>query len=311
MKTMLCAAALAAAVSAPAVGQELGFQDPLLERLAGDWLLHGTIGGEEVTHDISARWVLDHYYLQIHEWSREMTPDGRHEYEAIVLIGWDENPGRYACLWLDTTGGGGLDVDAQVMGRAQRVGDSLPFVFDLPDGSAIYNTFEYQSDRDAWRWIIDVERDGERTEFARVELTRKEEADAGRVTGLGGLFFRSADPAATLNWYRTHLGIDSADWGGFAFQWREEEDPEEVGYTVWGAFPVDTDYFSPSDESFMVNFRVANLEALVEALRTEGVEVVGDIQAHPNGKFAWILDPDGRKIELWEPVPSSEDPYLE
>lgn len=311
MKNVLRMLVLALAFPLTASSQEKGWQDPLLEHLAGDWVMTGTIAGAEVVHDISADWILDHYYLQLHERSREMTEDGRHEYEAVVLIGWDPDPGRYACLWLDTTGGGGLDVDAQVMGRAQREGDSLPFVFELPDGSAIYNTFEYLADSDTWRWAIDVEQDGERSEFARVELTRKGEADDGRVTGLGGLFFRSRDPAATVDWYRVHLGIDAAEWGGFAFQWREKADPEEVGYTVWAAFPTDTEYFAPSGESFMINFRVADIEALIESLRAEGVEIAGDIEDHPNGKFAWILDPEGRKIELWEPVPSREDPYLE
>jgi predicted enzyme related to lactoylglutathione lyase len=131
-----------------------------------------------------------------------------------------------------------------------------------------------------------------------------------RVTGLGGMFFRSRNPKAALEWYRRHLGVDSADWGGFAFQWRQKEQPEEVGYTVWSAFPDDTKYFAPSKESFMVNFRVEDLGGLIAALKAEGVEVVGDIEQHENGKFAWILDPEGRKIELWEPLPSKDDPYL-
>jgi predicted enzyme related to lactoylglutathione lyase len=131
-----------------------------------------------------------------------------------------------------------------------------------------------------------------------------------RVTGLGGMFFRSRDPKATLDWYRRHLGIESADWGGFAFQWIDKDDPDEVGYTVWSAFPTDTKHFAPSAESFMVNFRVADLEGLIAALEAEGVAVVGKIEQHENGKFAWILDPEGRKIELWEPVPSKDDPYL-
>jgi catechol 2,3-dioxygenase-like lactoylglutathione lyase family enzyme len=132
-----------------------------------------------------------------------------------------------------------------------------------------------------------------------------------RVTGIGGLFFRSADPETTLDWYRRHLGIDAADWGGFAFQWQEKDRPGEIGYTVWAAFPSSTEYFAPSKESFMVNFRVVDLTTLIAALEDEGVEIVGEIEEHPNGKFAWVLDPEGRKIELWEPVSASEDPYLE
>lgn len=131
-----------------------------------------------------------------------------------------------------------------------------------------------------------------------------------RVTGLGGIFFKVSDQQATLDWYRRHLGIASNEWGGFAFQWLDKEHPAETGYTVWSAFPEGSTYFAPSDHPFMVNFRVQNLEGLVAVLRTEGVAVVGEIEQHPNGKFAWIQDPDGRKIELWEPVPSSDDPYL-
>ena len=131
-----------------------------------------------------------------------------------------------------------------------------------------------------------------------------------RVTGLGGLFFKSADRDATLAWYREHLGIESDAWGGFAFQWLDKGDPEETGYTVWSAFPADSTHFAPSEAPFMVNFRVADLEGLMAALKAEGVEVVGEIQQHENGKFGWILDPEGRKIELWEPVPSRDDPYL-
>ncbi len=151
-------------------------------------------------------------------------------------------------------------------------------------------------------------RQREPTEVATAAV---EDSDTSRVTGLGGVFFKSADPDALLSWYRTHLGIDAADWGGFAFQWQEKGRPNETGYTIWGAFAEDSDYFSPSVQPFMVNFRVADLAGLIAALREEGVEIVGEIEQHPNGSFAWILDPEGRKIELWEPVASSEDLYLE
>lgn len=130
------------------------------------------------------------------------------------------------------------------------------------------------------------------------------------VTGIGGVFFKSADPARALEWYRTHLGIASGDWGGFAFQWIQKDQPNETGYTIWSAFPDTTSYFSPSEQPFMVNFRVADLVSLMAALKEEGVEVVGEIEQHPNGKFAWILDLEGRKVELWEPVASYDDPYL-
>ena len=132
-----------------------------------------------------------------------------------------------------------------------------------------------------------------------------------RVTGLGGVFFKSRDPEGTLKWYRTHLGINyDENWGGFAFQWRHREESQEIGYTVWSAFPDDSKYFDPSQQPFMVNFRVDNLVQLISALKAEGVEVCGEVEEHENGKFARILDSDGRKVELWEPLPTAEDPYL-
>ena len=138
-----------------------------------------------------------------------------------------------------------------------------------------------------------------------------QELEASGVTGLGGVFFKTADPASLRDWYRTTLGIAAEDWGGFAFQWLDKDQPEETGYTVWGMFPEETEYFGPGDQSYMINFRVADLEALLVALREAGVEVVGEMEEHPNGKFAWVLDPEGRRLELWEPVPSAKDPYLE
>lgn len=138
-----------------------------------------------------------------------------------------------------------------------------------------------------------------------------QEADTPGVTGLGGIFFKTADPASLRDWYTANLGIAAEEWGGFAFQWLEKDQPEETGYTVWGMFPEATEYFGPGGQSYMINYRVADLEALLVALRDAGVQVVGEMEEHPNGKFAWVLDPDGRRIELWEPVPSAQDPYLE
>jgi predicted enzyme related to lactoylglutathione lyase len=134
-------------------------------------------------------------------------------------------------------------------------------------------------------------------------------AEAPRVTGLGGVFFKTKDPKATMAWYHTHLGIDG-ERGGFAFQWREKAKPDDVGYTIWSAFPETTKYFGPGDQSCMLNFRVADLTSLLATLKKEGVEIAGEMQEAPNGKFAWVLDGDGRRVELWEPVASAKDPYL-
>ncbi len=122
-----------------------------------------------------------------------------------------------------------------------------------------------------------------------------------RVTGLGGVFFKAKDPEAIRSWYQQHLEIEMNEYGGM-FQWREKDLPEKVGNTAWNAFPEDTAYYQPSKKDFMFNYRVENLEELLSVLKKEGVEIVGEIETYPYGKFGWIMDPEGNKIELWEPL---------
>ncbi len=155
-----------------------------------------------------------------------------------------------------------------------------------------------------------VPRPGPPLEVAPFEAPQAPPVASG-ITGIGGIFFKSGNPDALRAWYRTHLGIKSAGWGGYAFQWHPKDQPAETGYTVWSAFPDSSDYFEPSDAHFMVSYRVVGLDDLVAELRRSGVTVIGEIEGHPNGRFAWIVDPDGRKVELWEPVPSQDDPYLQ
>lgn len=109
-----------------------------------------------------------------------------------------------------------------------------------------------------------------------------------RVTGIGGVFFKSNDPAAMRDWYRQHLGVEGI------FNWKE-------GCTAWSPFPMNTNYFDPSDKPWMFNYRVSNLELLLSKLHQEGVTIVGDIQDYDYGSFGWILDGEGTKVELWEP----------
>ena len=124
-----------------------------------------------------------------------------------------------------------------------------------------------------------------------------------RVTGIGGIFFKSANPKALGEWYRDRLGLDVADWGGAVFTWGGAG--STPGATVWSPFAQDTGYMEPSAASFMVNFRVADLDALLAALRSEGCDVVGEPQVSEQGKFGWVMDPEGNKIELWQPQDDS------
>ncbi|MEI6059815.1 MAG: VOC family protein [Bacteroidota bacterium] len=122
-----------------------------------------------------------------------------------------------------------------------------------------------------------------------------------RVTGIGGIFFKTKDPEKTRSWYSTHLGLSTDEYGA-TFEWRQAGNPERKGYTQWSVMPEDSDYFQPSGKDFMINYRVENMASLVELLKSEGVTVLDEIAEFEYGKFVHILDPDGVKIELWEPV---------
>jgi predicted enzyme related to lactoylglutathione lyase len=122
-----------------------------------------------------------------------------------------------------------------------------------------------------------------------------------RVTGIGGFFFKAKDKERLCAWYRDRLGLPMGPWGGCEFHWRDRDDPARTGYTVWGAFAADTDYFKPSKKPFMFNFRVDDLDAVLAALRSEGVKVDPRIEDSPLGRFGWIMDPEGNRVELWEP----------
>lgn len=121
-----------------------------------------------------------------------------------------------------------------------------------------------------------------------------------KVTGIGGIFFKCNDPDKMKEWYKTHLGLDTNEYGA-TFEWKEASDSTKNGSTQWSPFPETTKYFEPSAKDFMVNYRVADLEALVEELKKEGVSIVDEIETYDYGKFVHIIDMEGNKIQLWEP----------
>lgn len=127
-----------------------------------------------------------------------------------------------------------------------------------------------------------------------------------KVTGIGGVFFKSEDPKTMNDWYAKNLGLPTSDYGT-TFEWLQAEDPSKKGSTAWCAFPKDTKYFNPSTKPFMINYRVENLAALLEELKKENVTIVDEIAEYDYGKFVHILDPEGNIIELWEPKDEPAD----
>jgi len=122
-----------------------------------------------------------------------------------------------------------------------------------------------------------------------------------RVTGIGGIFFKAKDAPALAAWSKRHLGIDVQDWGGAAFDWTDDEGKPVGGTTAWSVTSEDSDQFAPSTSTFMINYRVEDLHALVKVLREEGCNVLENVDDSEYGKFGWVIDPEGNKVELWEP----------
>ncbi len=121
-----------------------------------------------------------------------------------------------------------------------------------------------------------------------------------RVTGIGGIFFKCKDPKKLKDWYKQHLGLQTGDYGT-VFAWYQGADSTKKGYSQWSPFPEKTKYFLPSTKEFMINYRVENMDALVQALKKEGVTICDTIESYDYGKFVHIMDLEGNKIELWEP----------
>ena len=168
MRTLLMVTASLVLSAGLARGQQPAVHDQLLDHMTGNWILHGTVAGQETTHDIAAEWVLGHRVVRIHEISRDRDAQGLPAYEAIVFVGWDQPTGEYGCAWLDTYGG----MTPASFGRGKRDGGELHFLFR--DKESIFHTrFIYHPDAHDWEWRMDSEEKDGIKPFARVKLTRK------------------------------------------------------------------------------------------------------------------------------------------
>jgi hypothetical protein len=171
MRSILVAAALAMTAATLASAQTSRPPGELLERMAGSWVLEGTISGKRTTHDVVANSVLNRQYVQLHEVSREQDAQGRPAYEALVYLTWEQSRGEYSCLWLDSTSNAGLSNG--VICRAKPSGDELRLLFEYADGSTFHTTFAYDRTADTWQWKMDGEEKGQLTPFARMIMRHK------------------------------------------------------------------------------------------------------------------------------------------
>jgi predicted enzyme related to lactoylglutathione lyase len=124
-----------------------------------------------------------------------------------------------------------------------------------------------------------------------------------RVVGIGGIFFKARDPDRLRAWYREHLGLELTDWGGVIFEPVTASPTGRQSSTVWSVFPADTTYFEPGTSPFMINYRVEDLDAVLAGLRAEGCAVDERVDSSEFGRFGWVVDPEGNRLELWEPPP--------
>ena len=132
-------------------------------------------------------------------------------------------------------------------------------------------------------------------------MDSKQSVPIKRVTSIGGIIFKAKDPKALSDWYKQHLGIDVQAWGGAAFDWVDADGKPVGGTTAWSIVPENSESFAPSAASFMVNYRVADITALLKALKEEGCDVAEKSEDSEYGKFGWVIDLEGNKVELWEP----------
>jgi glyoxylase I family protein len=299
-KAFRLAGILCLAVVGPLAAQTAGGggADSLLGHLVGRWRMTGTVRGRPATYTLDATRVLQGRYVELHMTDAHEPPT----YEARVSIGVDTTPGRVIAHWLDNFGAA-YSVPAAT-GEAH--GDTLVLSFAYRTGP-FHDTFVYDRGADRWHFRLesaDSAGGGASRLFAEYDVIhvgqgatpREEDRGMEKVTGIGGLFFRSRDPAALARWYEQHLGVSPIPSSYGAQPWRQEAGP-----TAFAPFPHDTKYFGQERQAWMVNFRVRNLDAMVAQLRAAGIEVTVDPERYPNGRFARAYDPEGNPVELWEP----------
>lgn len=309
LKIKICwiVAGLLGSLTMYAQSEELDRFDPLL----GEWTGNGEgFGNNRSSIHTELIRVMDGKYIEFTNESwfdpTNEDPDGEHHVDH-GFIGYDRDRERVVYRQFNNEGyvnryllSDSLSSDSLLVFETESIENFVP-------GGKARLTLKILPE-DHIETIFDVSFPGTGyTCFGTNRLSRKldivMENQTPRVTGIGGIFFRTSDPEKTRTWYGENLGLAINPYGS-SFEFRNAHRPDEINYLQWSPFNENTDYFDPSDKEFMINYRVQNLEGLLEKLRDNGVEILDEVEVYEYGKFVHIMDPEGNKIELWEPVDS-------
>jgi len=270
-----------------------------LDFLSGDWSGPGTLSGSETRVTQSWQPALNGAFTNIEHKIWMSTEDG------LTLV--FEGTGYYREMPDKSLTGVWVASNGNILPlRATAEANTLTVKWGNSETESGKTTYQLLADGRLSAVDSVEDADGNLREFGSAILTRentsKEESTMAKVTGIGGVFMLANDNAKALSaWYYENLGMQREDFGGVVLQWQEDV-ANDNGLTVWHIADKDSEWFSPSESRFMINYRVDDLDEMIGQLQANGVEILGGPESHENGKFAWIMDPEGNKIELWEPM---------
>lgn len=278
-----------------------------LNFLIGDWSGTGTGFGNDSSYIISSfRYVLDDHFIEVsnESWFQPTKdkPKGEHHLDR-GMISFDKSQNQIIYRQFHNEG----FVNEYVLVDSLSTDSTFVFLTRnienfVPGGKARFTIQKYSPQNITTFFDVSFPNKPFAC-FGTNELRKKatEMSDKPKVTGIGGIFFFSENTDDIKDWYSKNLGLSTNEWGS-TFEFRNANRPDEINYLQWSPFKKGSEYFSPSKKEFMVNYRVQHIEALVEQLKENGVEVLDEIETYDYGKFVHIMDPEGNKIELWEPV---------
>lgn len=284
----------------------LSYGQSFLDMLtAHSWKGSGTLMNAPASFEMHWQWTLDSHFLKLEFQNKRSSKNGdeiifkAHAYYKL------ENDSLLTGTWFDSRG-----INFPLSAKMTDTNLTVEWGAEaIEQGKTVY-ALKLPGELKVTDFIL---QDGEYVKFGEASYRKAKQKNAKtmkRVTGVGGIFFKSDNPQNLKEWYNKYLGLKTDQWGT-NFEWRQADDNTKKGFTQWSPFIESTTYFEPSEKDFMLNYRVENLAWLVDQLKKEGVTVLDEIETFEYGKFVHIMDPEGNKIELWEPDDVEYDKIVE